>query len=232
MIEFIHDQGAFCPSNKIFANSKKEAVSSFKGWAGEKKAAFNLMLSLNERTYKRFNNLIIPSSNGTAQIDHLVVSPYGIFIIETKNKKGWIFGSENQKNWTQVIYGNKYSFQNPLKQTYRQKKVLAEFLGIKVSAIHSIIYFIGDSEFKTPMPDNVIDSKPARYIKSFIRPVFTDERMVDIASNLSSFKYDSNLKTSDHVRSLRQRHNSTTTCPRCGNDLVVRTAKHGPKSGN
>ena len=89
-----------------------------KGWVGEKKTQFNLWLSLNTKLYQRFHDVIIPSNNGTTQIDHIVVSPFGLFIVETKNYKGWIYGSESQSNWTQVIYKSKYSFQNPLRQTH------------------------------------------------------------------------------------------------------------------
>lgn len=80
-----------------------------------------MWLSLDREVYRKFHNIILPSKNGTAQIDHLLVSIYGIFIVETKNKKGWIFGSENQSEWTQTIFKEKYSFQNPLRQTFRQK---------------------------------------------------------------------------------------------------------------
>ena len=86
----------------------------FKGWFGEKKTQFNLWLSLDTKLYRRLHDVIIPSNNGTAQIDHILVSPFGIFVIETKNYKGWIYGSESQSNWTQVIYKSKHNFQNPL----------------------------------------------------------------------------------------------------------------------
>ena len=94
----------------------------FKGWFGEKKTTFNMWLSLDAKIYRRYHDVIIPTANGTTQIDHLLVSPYGLFIVETKNFKGWIFGSENQAKWTKSIYGKKYSFQNPLRQTFRQNK--------------------------------------------------------------------------------------------------------------
>ena len=75
------------------------------GWFGEKKTTFHMWLSLDSNVYRRFHDVIIPSKNGTTQIDHLLVSPYGLFIVETKNRKGWIFGSENQPKWTQTLYG-------------------------------------------------------------------------------------------------------------------------------
>ena len=90
-----------------------------------------------------------------------------MFIVETKNRKGWIFGSEKQPSWTQSIYGRKYSFQNPLRQTFRQKKILSDFLNLAESNIHTVIYFVGDCKFKTPLPDNVIKSGVGRYIKRF-----------------------------------------------------------------
>ena len=68
----------------------------FEGWFGERKTQFNLWFILNKELYRRFHDVIIPSSNGTTQIDHILVSPFGLFIVETKNRKGWIFGSENQ----------------------------------------------------------------------------------------------------------------------------------------
>ena len=78
-----------------------------KGWFGEKKTTFFMWLSLNKDIYHRFHNIIIPSDNGTTQIDHLLISKYGIFIIETKNIKGWIFGSEKQERWTYVKWNEK-----------------------------------------------------------------------------------------------------------------------------
>ncbi len=101
--------------------------SLIKGWFGEKKTTFNMWLSLDDKIYRRYHDVIIPAANGTSQIDHILVSPYGLFIVETKNVKGWIFGSEDQRKWTKSVYGKKYSFQNPLRQTFRQKRYSLSF---------------------------------------------------------------------------------------------------------
>lgn len=81
------------------------STSTLKGLIGEEKTTRNMQLSLNAKIYQRYHDVILPSSNGTTQIDHLLVSLYGLFIVETKNIKGWIFGSEDQPNWTQSLYG-------------------------------------------------------------------------------------------------------------------------------
>ena len=139
----------------------------FKGWTGELKTKFINRIFLDEQ-YTRFNNLMIKTDHGTTQIDHVIVSKYGVFSIETKDKTGWIFGDPNQDKWTSVIYNNKYQFQNPLRQNYRHTKSLSEFLRIEHDKIHSLVIFWGDCEFRTTMPENVFkggifDSKLKNY---------------------------------------------------------------------
>jgi restriction system protein len=73
-------------------------------------------LFLDKQVYTLFKNVTLPTEDGTTQIDHVIVSRYGLFVIETKNMKGWIFGSAQQKIWTQKIYRHTSKFQNPLYQ--------------------------------------------------------------------------------------------------------------------
>lgn len=203
-----------------------------RGWLGEKKTTFNMWLSLNTNVYQRFHDVIITANNGTTQIDHILVSTYGVFIVETKNIKGWIFGSEEQAKWMQSLYRKKYSFQNPLRQTFRQKKILSEFLDLDEFVIHTIIYFVGDCEFKTNMPPNVIKSGLGSHIKKYREHLLSSEEIKRISNQLEKHMSVSTITTKDHIKSLRERHGSTTVCPRCGSNLVERTARNGPKSGS
>jgi len=204
---------------------------AFNGWIGEKKTALNMWLFLDDKTYKRFHDIILPSSNGTAQLDHILVSEYGLFIVETKNKTGWIFGSEDQATWTQILFKEKYSFQNPLRQTYRQRKVLAEFLGIKDRVIYPVVYFVGDCKFKTQMPNNVIRSGLGRYLKNFREKIVSQDDIDRIIKKLEHHSLESRISSSDHIHSLKERHNSKTNCPKCGGILLERVAKQGPNMG-
>ena len=191
-----------------------------------------MWLSLDKEVYHRFHDVIIPAKNGTTQIDHILVSPYGLFIVETKNKNGWIFGSGDQPKWTQSIYGKKYSFQNPLRQTFRQKKVLSKYLELNESTIHTIVFFVGDCRFKTHLPDNVINSRLGKYIKQFQDRILAPQEIDRIVGKLERHVSESSLTNRDHVRSLRERHSSTTVCPKCGSNLVERTARKGPNAGS
>lgn len=202
-----------------------------KGWIGEKKTAFYLWLSLSNKSYHKYHNIILSSKNGTAQIDHLIVSAYGLFIVETKNKHGWIFGSEKQPNWTQSIYGRKYSFQNPLRQVFRQKKVLSEFLKLDESNIYTIVYFVGNCKFKTKLPNNVINSGLGRFIKQFRNQVLSTEDVSQIKKTIAGHLSESTISNRDHIRSLRERHSSNAICPKCGSYLIERMAKKRPNAG-
>jgi hypothetical protein len=134
--------------------------SKGKGWTGEKLVSQIGLKRLNSDVYLVFDDVYLPRPNGggTTQIDHVVVSKYGIFVIETKNMQGWIFGSAEQRKWTQVLFRKKTQFQNPLHQNALHVSALQKFLGLPADRFHSLVFFIGDCEFKTPMPDNVRNS--------------------------------------------------------------------------
>ncbi|MBE9586482.1 NERD domain-containing protein [Mucilaginibacter sp. JRF] len=197
------------------------------GWIGEKKTAFHLWLNLDSRVYRKVHNVIVPAQNGTAQIDHLIVSPFGLFIVETKNLKGWIFGSVNQPRWTQVIFGYKFYFQNPIHQTFRQKKVLSEYLEVNEVKVNTLIYFNGDCKFKTLLPSNVVNKGLARCIKGNQEIVLNEADIISILQKIKVLKHNSLLTTKNHIRELRDRYSSVTICPKCGSDLVERNATKG-----
>jgi len=205
----------------------------FKGWIGESLSAFSLWLFLDADTYIQINNATIPTQNGTTQIDHIIVSKYGIFVVETKNMAGWIFGKENAPTWTQSLYGKKYKFQNPLRQNYKHTKSLSDFLGIEHEKFFSIVDFTGDCEFKTPMPTNVINHGLIPYIKDRQDILFSDDDTKEIANAIKDGKLPRTWTTRrNHVESLEQRFNNRETCPKCGRKLTLRTAKSGNHQGS
>ncbi len=149
----------------------------FKGKMGEKMVTLHAE-RLGEE-YVMLNDCTLPDGfegNGTTQIDHVLISPYGVFIVETKNYTGWIFGGAYQKQWTQQIYAKCYRFQNPLHQNYKHQKVLEAVLADMLQPEHfySVVVFTTNSEFKTTMPENVCrGSEWLDYVKSFQTPVLS-----------------------------------------------------------
>lgn len=151
----------------------------FKGWAGEQRVQRLIRQRLNPLIYVDLHNVTLPTADGgSTQIDHLIFSPYGLFVLETKNFQGWIFGTEKQREWTQQIFKKRSKFQNPLRQNYKHIKTLQELLGMESAHVHSVIAFVGDCEFKTEMPPQVTRGDGfAAYIQSFDQAVWSPEQM-------------------------------------------------------
>jgi hypothetical protein len=102
------------------------------------------------------NNITLPTADGTTQIDHILVSRYGIFVIETKNYSGWIFGDANSSHWTQVLYRSKFKFQNPLKQNYKHIKAVQALLDfLPQNQIEGAVIFVGNADFKSDRPEGI-----------------------------------------------------------------------------
>ena len=183
----------------------KSLKGLYKGWDGELTVELSHWLYLNKKTYHVFNNVTLPLFGGeTTQIDHIIVSIYGIFVVETKNMKGWIYGKEKEPKWTQVFFSKKYPFQNPLRQNYKHIKTISEILKIPENKFHSIIFFIGDCKLKTKMPENVFLKGYTKYIKSKTEKILTDREVTSISEGIKAYRLPSNLITKiKHIRYVK-----------------------------
>lgn len=217
---------------------------SFKGWIGESIVNVYGWFALDHKEYHVLRDVTIATRDGTTQIDHIIVSRYGIFVIETKNMKGWIYGSETQRQWTQVIYRKKTKFMNPLHQNYGHIKALSELLGIDEEHIDSVIAFVGDHTFKTPMPGNVKSGLGCfDYIKSRLQHVFDQEEIEEIIQAIrTNRKIPGRATERDHIAHVKAKQQEAQNpapapesiephCPKCGRLMVLRRAKKGPHAG-
>ena len=114
----------------VFIYLAKCGTPEYKGKMGEERV-HNILMQLPDEYYL-MDDIILETGKGTTQIDHVVVSKYGVFAIETKNYRGEIYGDDNRKEWTQMIvtevtypkkwwktytYVTKSHFYNPVKQS-------------------------------------------------------------------------------------------------------------------
>lgn len=207
----------------------------FKGLLGEALVKLAAKWRLPEDTYHRIHNVTLPTSDGSTQIDHIFVSRYGIFVVETKNMKGWIFGGENQAQWTQKIFKKSFKFQNPLRQNYKHVKTLEAALDVPPESIHSVVVFAGESTFKTAMPANVTAGGGyITYIKSFSVPVLSEAQVKQAVSQIESGRLEPNRETHrQHVQHLKSRADTSADrkCPKCGEGMVLRKARRGANAG-
>ena len=211
----------------------------FKGVMGEAMVNFSARLFLDKNVYHLIKNVTIPTEDGTTQIDHIIVSRFGVFVVETKNMKGWILGSAQQKTWTQQIYKSKHKFQNPLQQNYKHTKTLEAALGLTPDKLISVVVFVGDSAFKTQMPANVTSCGGyIRFIKSHATVVLSEAEVQQIIGQIAAGRLKPSIKThvqhARHVKEIvaaKQAASTAKSCPKCGSVMVLRTSKKGPDAG-
>lgn len=207
--------------------------TSFKGWLGEILTIVTVKMRLNRANYTGIHNVTIQTRNGTTQIDHVIASRYGIFVVESKNMSGWIFGDKTGREWTQILSRQRFKFQNPLHQNYRHARALSEFLGIDQSRIFPVVMFWGNCQLRTDVPPNVLKTGLAEYIKSKRLVLFDD---ADVKWIVAALKHSMLPRTwtthRRHVAWLKERFDSTTTCAKCGNPMILRTARSGGYAGS
>jgi len=204
----------------------------FAGWIGELKTAASNRVFLSSSDYVDLNNITIRTRQGTTQIDHVIVSRYGVFVVETKNMSGWIFGHKESRSWTKINRGHKLKFLNPLLQNESHIRALSNAARIPPEKMHSVVVFRGDCTLKTPMPENVLAGGYLGYVKSMNKVVFTEDEVQRIVATIKAVMLPQTDATHmQHVAHLKKRFESTTTCGRCGSPLVLRTARTGRNAG-
>jgi len=204
-------------------------LPSVRGARGERKVRRRIAAQLDANEYHQFHDITLGSSLGPTQIDHLVVSRYGVFVIETKNFTGWIFGNPHSKRWMQIIYRAKFRFQNPLHQNYKHTKAVESFLGLPTTSIHSVVVFVGRSEFRTYLPPNVTDlAGLIPYIKSKATPLIDSREVAWLVERLAAQMSGAALPVREpSFRPIP----ADPTCPRCGAVMLVRTSRKGTNVG-
>ncbi|TKC07485.1 NERD domain-containing protein [Pedobacter frigoris] len=209
-----------------------------KGVIGEKTIAWKLA-RLPKSKYMVINNLVLEVGDRASQIDHLIVSNFGLFVIETKNLKGWILGYENSEYWTQIIYSRKERFYNPVRQNLGHIRALkANLVGFYKINYIPIVVFTGDTTLKVESDSGVIYSgQLLRTIKAYKEVTLLDIEKEAIFDKIKSLNISRKFKRSDHIRSIRKREYERSRlidgylCPNCGGALVIRSGRFGKFKG-
>lgn len=211
-------------------------ASTKKGNKGEADIAWRLS-SIHSAEFRVFNDILLGTAKGSSQIDHVVISKYGVFVIETKNYSGWIHGHEYSEYWTQSIYDKKTKFRNPIKQNwahiYALKEVLSEFRQVSYLPI---IVFTGSAVLK-----NITSNVPVIYAHQLIDTILAEkrtpnlsiERISQIADRLGEAHLKGERAEYQHVQQIRMQtyirreKEHSLICPKCGGDLIVRDGRYG-----
>ena len=175
-----------------------------KGFFGEKAVAL-LLATLDKKKYRIINNLIIKAEGESTQIDHVAISNYGIFVIETKNYKGWITGNESGNYWKQKLYKENYNFPNPIKQNKYHMKLLKSTLKLFSEVpYHPIVSFASEADIRVETNEDVVyEEFLLRTIRNYKTEVISDDLKDDMFNYLKTIKMMNKNYAKEHIQNIK-----------------------------
>lgn len=228
-----------------------DCISEYKGRKGEYKASKTADKALAGPNAISICDVYLPWPDGrTAQIDQIIIADSGIYVLEVKNYKGWIFGNERNQYWTQVLTTGirgesiKNKLYNPIKQNATHISCIRKCIDDYTVPVHSVIVFGNEAEFKdvTCYSSGVYIvyqsslKSTLRDIDNQYKGVLSDEdveriseRLTTAASSADKSNHVQKVQESQEVRKEREKRD---VCPKCGATLVERTAKTRPNAGS
>lgn len=188
----------------------------------------NELKKLAKEKYLILNDVMVEHSNVTYQIDHIVVSEFGIFVIETKQYNGYIVGNEYDKKWKQ---NNKFYINNPIHQNYGHVKALENLLKLNNNKFIPIICIPSTANFKINSKSHVLHiyelNKTILSYKETILDNYSQAykaidslNIVDKDKRKEHIKYVKEIKKNKSIK-------ENNCCPKCGFNLIKRTGKYG-----
>jgi len=221
----------------VFRFGRNVFHPAIRGTIGESRVS-NRLNKLQGEKYRVINDVLIKTGDRSSQIDHIIISIYGIFVIETKNYSGWIHGNEDAQYWMQTIYKQKKQFYNPIRQNQGHintlKKILSDYQNI--TTYHSIIVFTGSAELK-----NVQTTTPVVYYEEIVDTIrnqskaycLSVEQVKNIADRLNKINIHDKDTKKAHINQTRyqiyeqSQKEKSLICPRCNSNLVIRNGQYG-----
>jgi len=210
----------------------KKLYPKFRGFMGEFWVKMELN-KLDKNKYIILNDIMLEDENGTHQIDHIVISQYGIFVIEMKNYYGMITGSEYKDTWIQHLGKNKYYFKNPIHQNYGHIKSLEKILNLDNNLFISIVCFSNQAKLKLDIKSIVTQLDYLKdTIKQFNKTIIIDD-INTIPNKIISLNIDDKIKRKLHVNDIKtklkveQQKSNNMICPKCNGNLILKQGKYG-----
>lgn len=226
------------------------------GRRGEKLTERELKLvQLLGRKGKVLRNVYLPKGNGeTSEVDVIFITQKGIFVFESKNYSGWIFGDEKSQKWTAMLPNKqKNQFYNPILQNKTHVKWMRNYVGEDVP-LFSIIVFSERCELKkvtVESPDVKVIKRDRTYaavrdIWDQSPDILSEEKINELYDSLAKLTNVDEAVKAAHIDNINQKYKKEEKkqetsaqaerqeliCPKCGNVLVLRTAKKGENAGN
>lgn len=227
--------------SSVFA-SKYGSRAEYLGEFGERRVS-SFLEDLPCEDYWVFNDLLICDRNYTTQIDHIIISRFGVFVIETKNVHGKVYGSGNAEFWTQYLpdWGysidgstQKHQMRNPIWQNAGHIKSLRRLVFDNDIPVYGIVVFPYETELNVNADQPVMKMmNVVPFIKNRQDEVLSSKQMDYYRKRLLEVSNTSESARKYHLENVARNKERRDTavasgkCPRCGGTLVLREGPYG-----
>ncbi len=183
--------------------------------------------------YITLNNIMLKKNNMTYQIDHLIISQYGIFVIEMKNYYGLILGNDRNNKWIQYLGKKKSYFYNPIYQNYGHVKVLEELLNLENNKFVSIICFSNQTKLKIETKNVVIQLEDLVSTIKKYQNIILEYNLEKIYNKIMELNITEKSERKKHIKNIKNKITEDNEkikrmiCPKCGGNLLSRNGKYG-----
>ena len=170
-------------------------------------------------------NVYIPKENEeTTEIDVIMISPHGVFVFESKNYSGWIFGNAEQLKWTQTLpqgrgRSHKEHFYNPIMQNASHVKHLRSLIGESIP-IHSVIVFSERCTLKNvAINDDSIFVIKRDELSNLVKYICSQSETVALTKEEIKKIYESLFRYTQVDDSIKQQHIANINSHTVKNDV-------------
>lgn len=206
-------------------------TAKYKGKSGEKIVANYLDAIQGEK--RLIHNVILEENGKTRQIDHIAITEHGVFVIETKNYAGSIYGKEFSDEWKQYLNQKIFTLFNPIRQNAAHTKLVKTIVEQETKQVYAIVVFTRRCTLKVQTVTPVLyDIQVASYI-NHMPMVLSGEQIEKIEKLLLKYKITDPQWVKNHTKSVQQKNEQRQQkiqqrkCPACDGDLKVRFGKNG-----
>ena len=174
---------------------------------------------------------VVGKTEMSHQIDHILIHPHGVFVIETKNYYGEIICDTYDSFWIKVVKGNKEKIANPLKQNKSHMIVVKKLLKNKYDIIPVVVFVKNNAPY---IDDNAINMKDLLlFIDSYPYQKELDKNEInDIYKTLKSLSSDlskkEHLENIGYLKEIKKEFRlemeyaiENQICPRCDSEMIV-----------
>lgn len=219
-------------------SSRAEAI----GDHGEKRVS-SFLEDLDCEDYRVFNDLLIRDGKYTTQVDHVIISRYGVFVLETKNVHGKVYGGGNAEFWKQYLpdvgykrygYTQEHQLRNPIWQNDGHVKTLRRLVFGNDVPVYGIVVFPDSTDLMVTADKPVLHMcEVVPYIRRYTDAVLSSDRMRSYRGRLLEVISVSESDRRSHLDNIhynKERRDSAVAsgrCPKCGGQLVERYGRYG-----